>query len=54
MHILAGCKVLLNIGHYSRRHDRVQSTARLTIHLQLDIGANALVIRAVQSPKCIV
>jgi hypothetical protein len=32
----------------------VQSTARHAIHLQFFISANALEIRAVQSPKCIV
>jgi hypothetical protein len=30
----------------------VRSTARHAIHLQFDISANALGIRAVQSPKC--
>jgi hypothetical protein len=33
---------------------KIQSTARQAIHLQFDISANALEIRAVQSPKCIV
>jgi hypothetical protein len=32
----------------------VRSTARHAIHLQFDISTNTLVIRAVQSPKCIV
>jgi hypothetical protein len=32
----------------------VRSTARHAITLQLDISANALEIRVVQSPKCIV
>jgi hypothetical protein len=32
----------------------VQSTARNTIHLQFNISAIALDIRAVQSPRCIV
>jgi hypothetical protein len=31
----------------------VRSSALLAIHLQLDISANDLVIRAVQSLKCI-
>jgi hypothetical protein len=32
----------------------VRLTAQRTIHLQFDVSANALEIRAVQSPKCIV
>jgi hypothetical protein len=32
----------------------VRSTARHALHLQFDISANALDIRVVQSPKCIV
>jgi hypothetical protein len=32
----------------------VRSTARHAIHLQIDISANSLGIRAVQIPKCIV
>jgi hypothetical protein len=32
----------------------VRSTARHAIHLQFDICANTLEIRAVQSPECIV
>jgi hypothetical protein len=32
----------------------VRSTARHAIHLQFDISANALEIKAVQSQKCIV
>jgi hypothetical protein len=36
------------------KHLTVQSTARHAIHLQFDIIANALEIRAVQSPKCVV
>jgi hypothetical protein len=32
----------------------VRSTARYAIHLQFDISATALEIRAVRSPKCIV
>jgi hypothetical protein len=32
----------------------VRSAAHYAIHLQFDISANALVIRAVHSPKCIV
>jgi hypothetical protein len=34
--------------------NKVRSTAHSAIYLQLDIIANALEIRAVQSPKCIV
>jgi hypothetical protein len=36
------------VGHY------VRSTAHQAIHWQFNISANALVIRATQSPKCIV
>jgi hypothetical protein len=32
----------------------IQTTARHAIHLQFDINANALEIRAAQSPKCII
>jgi hypothetical protein len=31
----------------------VRSTARHAIHVQFDISANAIIIRAVQSPKWI-
>jgi hypothetical protein len=34
-------------------HD-VRLTTRLDIHLQFNISANALEIRAIKSPKCIV
>jgi hypothetical protein len=33
---------------------QVRSTVRHTIQLQFDISANALEIRALQTPKCIV
>jgi hypothetical protein len=32
----------------------VRSTARHTLHLQFNVSAKALEIRAVQNPKCIV
>jgi hypothetical protein len=32
----------------------VRLTVRLALHLQFDLSANTLVIRAVQSPKCMV
>jgi hypothetical protein len=42
--------------HLTKRVDwrrDVRATARLALHLQLDISGNAFEIRAVQSPKCI-
>jgi hypothetical protein len=38
----------------NERNISVRSTARRVIHLQFDISANAVEIRAVQNPKCIV
>jgi hypothetical protein len=41
-------------GHSIVNWIQVRSTARHAIHLRFGISANALEIRAVQSPKCIV
>jgi hypothetical protein len=45
--------VLISIDDDDNTMD-VRSTARHDIHLQFYTSANALEIRAIQSPKCIV
>jgi hypothetical protein len=56
---LTKAQILFKGVHYMDQdgknfQNKVRSTVRNAIHLQIDIGPNVLEIRAVQSPKCIV
>jgi hypothetical protein len=50
-HLSAGtCLFVLSLGVF---YAYVRSTTHLTIHLQFDLSANVLVIKAIQGPKCL-
>jgi hypothetical protein len=51
--LISGNHVFLLLMLFEKHLWNILTTARLAIHLQVD-GANALEIRAVHSPKCIV